>query len=201
MDDNKDSLSQLNTAKETTDSPFESPKSGISIALDFSSIALRDSTHSPTVSPSSVPPTLSPTTSPTNTPTITPTVARVSSDASLDLTPEEVGLIKSKEREILQHRNFTTDDGMDDGMIDDDDGVNDDLETLETPTESVQGEKRGSLVCNGASVDSEVIYWKLVPGDSEYESPITPHHDEHHDRYLTFAYDVGGWYKLTFFNI
>jgi len=38
-----------------------------------------------------------------------------------------------------------------------------------------------------------VIYWRIVPGDDEYESPITPHHGIHHDRYLTFAYDDGGW--------
>jgi hypothetical protein len=36
------------------------------------------------------------------------------------------------------------------------------------------------------SVDSEVIYWKVVPGDDVYESPITPHHHEHDERYLSF---------------
>jgi hypothetical protein len=54
-------------------------------------------------------------------------------------------------------------------------------------------ERRGRLVCDGKEVDSEVIYWKVVPGDNTYESPITPHHDMHHDRYITFEYDQGGW--------
>ena len=40
-----------------------------------------------------------------------------------------------------------------------------------------------------------MIYWKVVPGDIDFESPITPHHDEHHERYLTFEYDHGGWYN------
>lgn len=53
--------------------------------------------------------------------------------------------------------------------------------------------KRGLLFCNGEKVDSEIIYWRIVPGDQEYESPITPHHDVHDDRYLTFEYDQGGW--------
>ena len=30
-----------------------------------------------------------------------------------------------------------------------------------------------------------------VPGDRTYESPITPHHGEHHDRYISFEYDNG----------
>ena len=55
------------------------------------------------------------------------------------------------------------------------------------------GERRGSLVCDGKQIESEVIYWRIVPGDDTYESPITPHHANHHDRYLTFAYDDGGW--------
>ena len=54
-------------------------------------------------------------------------------------------------------------------------------------------EKKGSLTCDGKSVDSETIYWKVYPGDNEYESPITPHHGMHHDRYLSFEYDGGGW--------
>ena len=54
-------------------------------------------------------------------------------------------------------------------------------------------EKKGLLTCNGKLTDSEVIYWKQVPGDSTYESPITPHHEDHHDKYLTFEYDAGGW--------
>lgn len=53
--------------------------------------------------------------------------------------------------------------------------------------------QKGTLTCNGQSVDSEIIYWKIVPGDNTYESPITPHHGLHHDRYLSFEYDQGGW--------
>ena len=30
-----------------------------------------------------------------------------------------------------------------------------------------------------------------VPGDRTYESPVTPHHGEHHDRYISFEYDNG----------
>ena len=54
-------------------------------------------------------------------------------------------------------------------------------------------ERKGLLTCNGSLTDSEVIYWKIVPGDNTYESPITPHHGDHHDKYLTFEYDAGGW--------
>ena len=54
-------------------------------------------------------------------------------------------------------------------------------------------EQRGVMICNGKQVDSEVIYWRIVPGDAHYESPITPHHGLHHDRYLSFEYDQGGW--------
>eukprot|EP01038_Epipyxis_sp_PR26KG_P009771 gene9771-13143_t len=53
--------------------------------------------------------------------------------------------------------------------------------------------RRGILICNGSQVDSEIIYWKIIPKDIEFESPITPHHNEHHDKYLTFEYDHGGW--------
>jgi hypothetical protein len=52
--------------------------------------------------------------------------------------------------------------------------------------------KRGILICNGQEVNSEIIYWKDVPGDDVFESPITPHHAEHNDRYLSFEYDNGG---------
>ena len=48
--------------------------------------------------------------------------------------------------------------------------------------EEKEEEKKGLLFCNGKQTDSEVIYWKIVPGDSTYESPITPHHGVHHDR-------------------
>jgi hypothetical protein len=52
--------------------------------------------------------------------------------------------------------------------------------------------KKGILICDNKQIDSEVIYWKIVEGDNSYESPITPHHDLHHDRYVTFEYDQGG---------
>lgn len=57
-------------------------------------------------------------------------------------------------------------------------------------------EKIGNLMCNGKDIQSEVIYWKIVPGDNVFESPITPHHGLHHDRYLTFEYDNGGWNNI-----
>jgi hypothetical protein len=44
----------------------------------------------------------------------------------------------------------------------------------------------GTLNCFGKKINSEVIYWKIVPGDAEYESPITPHHDHHDKRFITF---------------
>jgi hypothetical protein len=55
------------------------------------------------------------------------------------------------------------------------------------------GAKRGKLVCNGEDTPSEVIYWREVPGDLEYEAPTTPHHADHDKKYLTFEYDLGGW--------
>ena len=54
-------------------------------------------------------------------------------------------------------------------------------------------ERKGKLFCDGHERESEVIYWMDVPGDDSYESPITPHHADHHDRYITFEYDNGGW--------
>lgn len=44
--------------------------------------------------------------------------------------------------------------------------------------------------------NSEVVYWQIVPGDKEYESPITPHHHEHKDKYITFEFDHGGWNNM-----
>lgn len=64
---------------------------------------------------------------------------------------------------------------------------------VDGPAIDRRGSKRGVLMCNGVRIDSEVIYWKIVPGDNEFESPITPHHGLHHDRYLSFEYDQGGW--------
>ena len=31
-------------------------------------------------------------------------------------------------------------------------------------------------------------------GDHNYESPITPHHDSHHTKYITVAYDYAGMF-------
>lgn len=58
------------------------------------------------------------------------------------------------------------------------------------------GGSKGKLVCNGHEVDSEVIYWRIVPGDASFESSISPHHGQHTDRYLTFEYDQGGWNNI-----
>ncbi|KAJ1460152.1 GDP-fucose protein O-fucosyltransferase-domain-containing protein [Pelagophyceae sp. CCMP2097] len=58
------------------------------------------------------------------------------------------------------------------------------------------GAARGKLVCDGAAVDSEVIYWRTVPGDAEYEAPTTPHHGHHHEKFLSFEYDQGGWNNI-----
>lgn len=55
---------------------------------------------------------------------------------------------------------------------------------------------KGTLICKGVKTDSEVIYWRDVPGDATFESPITPHHGEHHDTYITFRYDMGGWNNI-----
>jgi hypothetical protein len=57
-------------------------------------------------------------------------------------------------------------------------------------------EQIGLLKCGGKYIDSEVIYWKIVPGDDTCESPITPHHGMHHDRYLSYEYDEGGWNNI-----
>ena len=64
---------------------------------------------------------------------------------------------------------------------------------LHDNTHNEAEERPGILVCNGKRRYSEIIYWKIVPGDNEYESPITPHHGEHHEKFLTFEYDQGGW--------
>ena len=45
-----------------------------------------------------------------------------------------------------------------------------------TDTNAEPKEQKGELICNGKPTDSEIIYWKHVPGDDTYESPITPHH-------------------------
>jgi len=63
------------------------------------------------------------------------------------------------------------------------------------PSDS-EAEQIGLLKCGGKYIESEIIYWKRVPGDDSYESPITPHHGIHHDRYLSFEYDEGGWNNI-----
>ena len=62
-----------------------------------------------------------------------------------------------------------------------------------TPPSGQLPQKRGLLICDGKALDSEVVYWKDVEGDKEFESPISPHHGNHDDRYLTYEYDQGGW--------
>lgn len=68
-----------------------------------------------------------------------------------------------------------------------------DIDRQQWPRERRHNEHPGKLVCDGKEVDSEVIYWKEIDSDSDYESPITPHHGLHHDRYISFEYDQGGW--------
>ena len=60
-------------------------------------------------------------------------------------------------------------------------------------SQATKNGSRGQLHCGGRRVDSEVIYWKDIPEDREFESPITPHHEEHDRKYITFEYDHGGW--------
>ncbi len=62
-----------------------------------------------------------------------------------------------------------------------------------SPRHRIKTETKGKLICNNKEIESEIIYWKIVEGDDIYESPITPHHGLHHDRYITFEYDQGGW--------
>jgi len=56
--------------------------------------------------------------------------------------------------------------------------------------------QKGPLKCKGQQLTSEVVYWKIVPGDHDYESSITPHHDNHHTKYITVAYDFAGWNNI-----
>lgn len=57
-------------------------------------------------------------------------------------------------------------------------------------------EKPGQLICNGKRRVTEIVYWKNISSDALYESPVTPHHGVHHDKYLTFEYDNGGWNNM-----
>lgn len=59
-----------------------------------------------------------------------------------------------------------------------------------------RGGVKGTLICNGKPTDSEVVYWRDVPVDRGYESPLTPHHHEHASKYITFEYDNGGWNNI-----
>lgn len=61
---------------------------------------------------------------------------------------------------------------------------------------SVNTLRLGDLFCNGQSTISEVVYWKKIPGDISFESPLTPHHGEHHEKFITFEYDHGGWNNI-----
>jgi len=54
-------------------------------------------------------------------------------------------------------------------------------ESSSTSSTSTRRGPLGKLVCGGVEVSSEVVYWREVPGDVVFESPITPHHGEHHD--------------------
>lgn len=56
--------------------------------------------------------------------------------------------------------------------------------------------KRGALMCNGTSLDSEVIYWRDVEGDKDLVSPINPHLKETMKKYLSFEYDQGDWNNM-----
>ena len=55
--------------------------------------------------------------------------------------------------------------------------------------------RRGTLTCNGREVDSEVIYWDIVPGDAEYESPYR-RRNENNKKFLTFKYDPAGYNNM-----
>jgi hypothetical protein len=78
--------------------------------------------------------------------------------------------------------------------------VTEDPQAIDAEIKSVpvdpETENKGVLTCDGKQINSEVIYWKIVPGDDTYESPITPHHELHHDRYTTYEYDEGGWNNI-----
>ena len=58
-------------------------------------------------------------------------------------------------------------------------------------------EKKGLLKCNGKYIDSEIIYWKQVKGDTHYESPITPHHG--YVSYTGKLYETLLLYNLIYF--
>ena len=55
--------------------------------------------------------------------------------------------------------------------------------------------KTGTLFCNGRRVDSEVVYWKSVPGDADYESPYRRKYVKN-KKFLTFKYDPSGYNNL-----
>ena len=68
------------------------------------------------------------------------------------------------------------------GVLLNDDATNGQARENETDAHHIfekheeEKERKGELICNGKPTDSEIIYWKHVPGDDTYESPITPHH-------------------------
>lgn len=55
--------------------------------------------------------------------------------------------------------------------------------------------RRGVLMCGGKQVDSEVIYWRIVPGDANYESPYRRRNGEN-KKFLTFKYDPAGYNNM-----
>lgn len=72
--------------------------------------------------------------------------------------------------------------------------------TSSSSTSSHRGEV-GTLTCNGEEVKSEVIYWRNVPGDITYESPLFPHNhdvelDPNEEKFIFFEYDNGGWNNI-----
>ena len=55
--------------------------------------------------------------------------------------------------------------------------------------------RKGTLVCNGRHVDSEVVYWKVVPGDADYESPYR-RKNKQDKKFMTFKYDPAGYNNI-----
>jgi hypothetical protein len=86
------------------------------------------------------------------------------------------------------HSEIEVAEGVFKGKDSEGNALNDDAKDNRTDAHPVaewheeEKERRGELICNGKPIDSEVIYWKIVPGDDTYESPITPHHGYFVDR-------------------
>jgi hypothetical protein len=69
-------------------------------------------------------------------------------------------------------------------QVENDDGKEADVEVIKENDKAsdIKKNEKGKLICDGKPVDSEIIYWKEIASDMTYESPITPHHDEHKRR-------------------